>query len=939
MFQSGNSTSWFDYQNRLRGMDFHWERLKPVLDEAPVVVFARDLQGRYLYVNRAFEALTGKSAEEVLGRSMDEVLPPEVAGTIRESDREVIERGQGVVVEAIAVYGSGRRTIMNFKFPLPGADGKPEAVVGFGTDVTDRRRREEALQAAALAVSSAKGEGVFQELTRYLAVILNVELALIGRLTERSPRTIQTLGVYGGGAYRENFEYPLESTPCNNVVDGSFSVVARDVTREYPRDELLANMGAVGYAGFPLKDGDGRTAGVIAIVSKKPLVDQHLIESVLKIFAVRAGAEIERTDHEDGLRKSESQYRSIFDATTDSLVLRDAEFRIVDDNPAYEAMSGRRRADVLGAGGLTMSLPEQNEYVRGLHASVLAGEPVVFETKARKADGTLFDMETRGVPIMHQGRRHVLYIGRDISARKSEEELLRASEEQYRAIFNAAADALVLRDAQARIVDVNRAFLEISGFSRDEVLSDSRWIFALPEMAVLAKDMHTRVIAGESVHFEIKARRKDGKPLDIEMRAVPIRYRGRPHALGMARDITARKMEDAERVQLEAQLRQAQKMEAIGHLAGGIAHDFNNILQGILGNLTLAQEHVEGHGDVKLDRYLERAHLSASRARDLIQQMLTFSRGKRGAPRVLALPPLMAEAAKLLRPTLPSTIELETRLEAGVGAVRADPMQLEQVLLNLCINARDAMGGEGAITLAVRAAPAGANVCASCRQKFAGRFVELSVRDNGPGISGAVLDRMFEPFYSTKEVGKGSGMGLSMVHGIVHEHGGHVVVDTRPGAGSTFRILLPDAEEAIQEFRNQRQQSREQPRLSGCVMVVDDEDIILEFMGDLLVGWGLDVLLVPNGIDAKHAFAAQPERYDMVLTDQTMPRLTGLELARQIGAIRPGVPVILYTGYGEELSQAQLAAAGVRALARKPVEAAELFALLKTHLKQKGNLL
>src|SRR6185295_5370304 len=177
----------------------------------PVIVFARDVEGRYLYVNLAFQKLLGKGAEEIVGRTMDEVLPPEIAGTIRDSDRQVIEQGHGIVVEAMAVYGSGRRTIMNFKFPLPGADGRPRAVAGFGTDVTDRRRREEALQAAALAVSSAKGDAVFQELTRYLAIILNVELGLIGRLTDKAPRTIQTLGVFGGGAYRENFEYPLES--------------------------------------------------------------------------------------------------------------------------------------------------------------------------------------------------------------------------------------------------------------------------------------------------------------------------------------------------------------------------------------------------------------------------------------------------------------------------------------------------------------------------------------------------------------------------------------------------------------------------------------------------------------------------------------------------------------------------------------------------------
>jgi PAS domain S-box-containing protein len=921
-------------------MDFSWERLKPVFDEAPVVVFARDTEGRYLYVNRAFEQLIGKPLAEIRGRTMDEVLPPEAAAAVRASDRQVLQERKGVVFEAIGLYGSGRRTFMNFKFPLLGEGGEPSALFGFGTDVTERRRREEALQAAALAVSSAKGEAVFQELTRYLAVILSVEMALIGRLTDKEPRTIRTLGLFGGGAYRENFEYDLHSTPCRNVVDGGFSVVPRNLLLEYPNDEYLAKMGAVGYAGYPLKDASGASIGVIAVVSRTPLTDQHLIESVLKIFAVRAGAELERSDHEEGLRRSESQYRAIFDASADSLVLRDAEFRVVDVNPAYEAMSGRGRAEALGRNTLTMSPPELTEQVRAMHQRALAGETVLFEALAMRKDGSRFDIETRGVPIMHQGRPHVLYIGRDISAKKREEALLRASEEQYRAIFNAAADALVLRDAEARIVDVNRAFLEISGFSRDEVLSNDRWIFALPEMALQAKDMHRRVIAGESVQWETQGRRKDGTLIEIEMRAVPILYRGKPHALGMARDITARKMEEAERGQLEAQLRQAQKMEAIGQLTGGLAHDFNNILQGILGNLTLAAERVESQGDAKLNRYLERAQTSAQRARDLIQQMLTFSRGRRGAPRVLALPPLIAEAAKLLRPTLPSSIELETQLDEEVGAVRADPVQIEQVLLNLCINARDAMRGEGEIQLAVRAARGQGQVCTSCRQKLAGSFVELAVRDSGPGIAPGVVDRMFEPFYSTKEVGKGGGMGLSMVHGIVHEHGGHVIVDTAVGKGATFRILLPDAQEAIEEFRQQRQETRSRKaRLSGSVMVVDDEEMVLEMMGDLLEGWGLAVTLKASGVEARQAFADDPARYDLVLSDQTMPRLTGLELARQIRELRPDTPVILYTGYGEEISDAQLEAAGVRALARKPVEPAELLRLLKTHLIQKGNVL
>jgi len=236
----------------------------------------------------------------------------------------------------------------------------------------------------------------------------------------------------------------------------------------------------------------------------------------------------------------------------------------------------------------------------------------------------------------------------------------------------------------------------------------------------------------------------------------------------------------------------------------------------------------------------------------------------------------------------------------------------------------------------VRDAPESRAVCTACRQRFAGRFVEFSVRDSGPGIPAAVVDRMFEPFFSTKDVGKGSGMGLSMVHGIVHEHGGHLVVESESGRGAVFRVLLPAASGRTVDAAKPAA-PKGKPKLSGSVLVVDDEDMILEFMGDLLGGWGLEVTLKASSVEAKHAFAAEPQRYDLVITDYTMPRVTGLELARQIHGIRPGTPVILYTGYGEDIAEAQLSGAGVRALARKPVEPAELFTLLKTHLKQTRN--
>jgi PAS domain S-box-containing protein len=1046
--------------------ELNWDRLRPLLDDAGVVVFARDLEGRYLYVNRAFEKLVGRPAAEVLGRKVHDVLPPEAADAVLESDRLAISGRRGIAFETPGLYGSGRRNFMNFKFPLLDGAGAAHGVLGFGTDLTERRHREDALQAASLAVSSARGDRVFQELTRYLATILNVQLALVGRITGKQPDTIRTLGIYGGGAYRENFEYALAVTPCRTVVSGGFTVVPRDVVERFPEDEYLPK-GAVGYAGYPLKDAAGQSIGVIAVISREPITDEKLVESVLKIFAVRAAAELERRAHEEALaaseanyraifeavedaifihdcdsgaildvnpkacstyghtreelrrmsvgelsgnehpftdeeaarligevragrgplrfewrrrnkdgtrhwdevtlkkvdiagkphilamtrqiterkstvealRASEEQYRAIFNASADSLVLRDADFRVVDVNPAYEAMSGRRREEALGRSDLTMSPPELNQHVKQLHARALAGERVQFEALARRKDGSRFSIETRGVPILHKGEAHVLYIGRDITARKTEEELLRASEEQYRAIFDASEDALVLWNSELERVDVNPAYERIYGFSREEVLEGTYRENAPPGYAERRRDLVRRTLAGERCHVELESLRKDGSRIQVELRTIPIRHRGKPHVLAIASDVTQRKAAEAERAQLEAQLRQAQKMEAIGQLSGGIAHDFNNILQSILGNLTLAGERIEALGDAKLARYLERAQISAQRARELIQQMLTFSRGRRGEPRPLALPQLVGEAAKLLRPTLPSSIELATEVAADVPAVRADPVQLEQVLLNLCINARDAMGGVGDIAVAVREVRHAGTVCTACRQKFSGAFVELSVRDTGPGIAEAVVDRMFEPFFSTKDVGKGSGMGLSMVHGIVHEHGGHVVVDTAPGLGASFRVALPAASGDSAALSTPLAREKEQRRLAGSVLVVDDEPMVLELMGELLSGWGLEVTVKSNAVEARHAFAAEPQRYDAVLTDHTMPRLTGLELARHIHGIRPATPVILYTGYGEDIPERELAAAGVRALARKPVDAAELFALLKTSLKQTHNTL
>jgi CheY-like chemotaxis protein len=226
-----------------------------------------------------------------------------------------------------------------------------------------------------------------------------------------------------------------------------------------------------------------------------------------------------------------------------------------------------------------------------------------------------------------------------------------------------------------------------------------------------------------------------------------------------------------------------------------------------------------------------------------------------------------------------------------------------------------------------------AAVCASCRSAIDGEFVELAVSDNGPGIASEVVDRMFEPFYSTKEVGKGSGMGLAMVHGIVHDHGGHLIVETAPGQGATFRVLFPAVGTDDVHVEHETLTGFTLPPrkvvLRGRVLLVDDEEMVRGFMRELLEGWGLEVAVARDGAEAREAFARAPGDYDLVITDQTMPRLTGMELARQVLALRPSLPVVLYSGYADAITEAQVQAAGLRALVRKPVEPAALRGLLE----------
>jgi PAS domain S-box-containing protein len=935
----------------------------------------------------------------------------------------------------------------------------------------ERARTDETLRAVALGVSASRSGSVFDELVRLLATILQVDVAFVAQPDPALAGGMRMLAMSCGGRVLQDIAYPLAGTPCATVLGQCFRAYPSGVQALFPDDQDLRELGSEGYAGHPLAGADGTALGIVAVASRRPLVQPDRVQATLKIFAVRAAAEVERLrageaqkqsvedlrqreeqyraifegsldglflwdeelrvvdvnpaglalygysrndivgrsfpsympkdyvrarldmvrralagqsthvetmvlrpngstfeadlrvmpfahrgrphalavlrdiserrQRERELQHSEEQYRAIFNASVDAMVLRSADFSIVDVNATYEAWTGYSRAEVIGVNRVVANPQEVKAVIRALHGEALAGATVHLETQLLRRDGYRRELELRGVPILHRGQPHVLYIGRDITQAKLAERAQRDSEEQYRAIFDASADALVLRDANYRAVGVNPAYLSMSGYAREEVMA-ANGVLTLGDPAVrnrLRAD-HQLALAGKELRFEISATRKDGSVLQAEVQGTPMTYRGQPHVLYAVRDITARVAAEHRRVELERQLRQAQKMEAIGQLTGGLAHDFNNILTSVLGYIDLAQDRPASALDPVLVRDLAQARLAAERAREHVAQLLAFSRPRRGERRLLAPAQVTAEVLQLLRPNLPSSIAVVCDADdpgnAAVPPVLADPVQFEQVLLNLCLNARDAIGEHGTIRLRIVHAPAWGH-CASCSVRLdGGRWVGFEVADDGRGMTQDVVDRMFEPFFTTKEIGRGTGMGLAMVHGILHDHGGHIQVSTAPGQGSSFRVLLPVAEDMSETARLEPPPAAAAitPQLRGRVLLVEDEPMVSGFMRDLMQHWGLEVVLESDPRAAARLLAATEEPFALMLTDQTMPGMTGLALARQAQRQRPGLPVLLYTGNAFDIDDQELADSGVTRLLRKPIDTAALRPLLGQLLQQ-----
>ncbi len=813
-------------------------------------------------------------------------------------------------------------------------------------ELIERKNALQALREVARGVSEARGDQFFETLVRSLAVAIRVECAFIGLLF--GPHKIRTCALYTRGTLVDNVTYELNGRPCAKVVGQKFRFYPQRVRQLFPHDSRLDELNSESYAALPLFGAQGEPLGLVAILDSRPLRHPVLLKSILKILADRVSGELERREQERALRESQERMERALDGGGIGLWDMDvASRRMVFDKRWAEFLGYPPGQTEVTVGSFYERLHPED---RGLHQELLkhdpSGDALSYETELRVREdmgdwkwiltkGKVIEHDITGAPL------RIVGMHQDITRRKAAEHAQSASEAQYRDIFNASADGLGVWRPDGTLVDANPAMYRMNGYeSREAFLKASPHQYIHPDSYTLFDTFLAAIKHQKSFHGEGKNLAKDGHVIDVEVHGIPIQYQGSSHMLTIVRDIRERKQAEDQHRQLESQLRQAQKMEAIGHLTGGIAHDFNNILTSIMGYTVLGGERASRLKDEKIEKYFNQILRSGERARDLIQQMLTFSRGQRGEPRALALAPLIKEALKLLQSTLPSSVEIHTEIQTSVAAVRVDPVQIEQVLMNLCINARDAMDGCGSILIELKEQHYSDAICTACRQDFSGKFVELTVHDSGSGINPEIIERMFEPFFTTKEVGKGTGMGLSTVHGIVHEHGGHILVASRFGEGAEFRIVLPAlAESETLEFlAANRDHNMVQARGTAArILVVDDEEAVAEFMGDLLESRGFKVVVKTDSLAARELFKQNPHAFDLVITDQTMPKLRGTELALALLQLRPTLPVILYSGHSEGTTEERVKKCGIRGFLKKPVETSALFELITELLAEKDS--
>ena len=736
--------------------------------------------------------------------------------------------------------------------------GAPIAMFGIAQDITERKRTEMASIRLAAIVESSVDAIIGKDLNSIITSWNNgaekifgfTASAMIGtsiiRLipADRHDEEIHVLEKISSGESVEHFE-TLRQTKSGRLIDVAVTV-------------------------SPIKDATGKVIGASKVA--------------------RDITERKRT--EEAVRRSEILYRTLFDTLiegfcTIEMVFDDdgkaVDYRFLEINPAFEKQTGLRNAQ----GKLMRDIaPDHEAHWFEIYGKIaLTGEPAQFESEA-KALGRHYDVCAYRVGGPESRKVAILF--NDITERTRAEIVIAEKELRYRRLFEAAKDGiLILAAGTGKITDCNPYLLSLLGYSLDEMLGKELWEIGLFKNIVASKVAFAELQAKDYIRFEnMPLETKDGRRIDVEFVSNSYRVSDKRVMQCTIRDIS-------ERRKLEAQLRQAQKMEGIGQLAGGVAHDFNNLLTVINGRSQLSMNRFKVGDKTRND--LELIYKTGERAAALTRQLLAFSRQQVLEPIVLDLNAVAVDMDKLLRRLIREDIDLCTVLDPALKRVKADPGQIEQVIMNLVVNARDAMPDAGKLTIETANVELSEEYCRARTEVKPGHYAMLAISDTGHGMDAAVKARIFEPFFTTKPQGKGTGLGLATVFGVVKQSNGHIEVYSEVAKGTTFKVYLPQTEEKPAAIATESELAVHDGR--EVILVVEDEEGVRELVRDLLEMNGYTVLLANNGKDALQVCQKHAGAINLLVTDVVMPEMGGPELVERMKIQHPETKVLFTSGY------------------------------------------
>jgi PAS domain S-box-containing protein len=623
------------------------------------------------------------------------------------------------------------------------------------------------------------------------------------------------------------------------------------------------------------------------------------------------------------LQKSEVNLSITLNSIGDAVIATDTDGRVTQMNPIAEKLTGwslsgaegRPIIEVFNIINEKTRNTVESPVERVIREGTIVG--LANHTVLISKGGDEYLIADSGAPIRNdQGDIiGVVLVFRDDTEKRQMDMSLEKSERRYKLLFESAGDGIYVHDFDGQILDVNQIHSDRLGYSREEFLDMKLTDFISSENSTLVQERLNRLNKLGHIVFESTHIKRDGTILPIETSSRVIEYEETPAILAIIRDISDRKRIEEEKTKLESQLQQAHKMESIGTLAGGIAHDFNNILSPIMIHSEMAM--MDLPPDSRIRNSLEQIYKAGERATDMIKQVLAFSRQRQQEKAPIKLSFILKEVIRLLRSSIPTTIDIRYNIKTEADTVLADPTQVHQVLLNLCTNAAYDMREKGGV---LEVELDDLNLDSGTVWQFEGlnpgSYLRLTVRDTGQGIGPEVIGKIFDPYFTTKDVGEGTGMGLAVVHGIVKSHGGEITVKSELGKGTAFQVLFPKYEEDIPKVSEPTIQLQ---RGTERILFVDDEKVAVDAIQSMLENIGYQLTARTSSIEALKLFRNKPDGFDLVITDMTMPNMTGSELAKKIMSIRPDIPIILCTGFSDQIDEHKAKAMGIRAYVMKPI--------------------